>query len=695
MLRFLLSVLCCALCSPVVRAKDPDLVRVQRRMVERLVSAPPREAVAQPAGRETQTVEKWLRAIDAQGCWSDIDYDDKTRGIWTTSRHLDRVLEMAKAYRAPAGPMRNDAALLAGIHTALGWWLKNDYRNSNWWHNQIGVPRAIGSILLLLEPEITSEELRLGVAILSRSSIGMTGQNRVWLAGNVLMRALLEDNAELVRVARDAIDAEIVMVTSGEGLQVDQSFHQHGPQFQQGNYGLAFASDGLAWLETFSGTRFELDASKLRLLGDYIVSGENTVVWNGMMDISACARQLFPDSQATKGRSVARLLMGLPEAAPDFSPLCRRALRAYENAQNAEPITGNTLFWRSDYMVDRRTGYYASVKMHSPRVIGAEVVNEENLSGGLLADGALFLYRSGREFENIYPVWDWHKLPGVTCSPTSPLRPDSKQRNAGAFVGGVSNGSDGVAVLDYDRHGVKAKKSWFFFDGRIVCLGAGISSDSPEAVSTGVAQCLLNGPVIARDGEDANGFPVVSRQSSPTLSWAWHDGIGYVFPQPARAVVGGVVQTGSWKKNVYAAGSETSVSKEVFSLWIDHGTMPQNESYAYVLLPGVSAEQTKTFHQAPDVEVLANSSAVQAVRHGAVTAIVFHEAGQFDYATNHRVTVDRPCLLLFSPAADGFRLMVSDPTQTLAEVNIVWGARAHKVELPSGPRAGGSVQVSD
>jgi len=38
----------------------------------------------------------------------------------------------------------------------------------------------------------------------------------------------------------------------------------------------------------------------------------------------------------------------------------------------------------------------------------------------------------------------------------------------------VSDGSYGLAACDFERDGLTARKSWFFFDDEIVCLGAGI-----------------------------------------------------------------------------------------------------------------------------------------------------------------------------------------------------------------------------
>lgn len=46
-----------------------------------------------------------------------------------------------------------------------------------------------------------------------------------------------------------------------------------------------------------------------------------------------------------------------------------------------------------------------------------------------------------------------------------------------------------------DYYGVKAKKSWFFFDNEIMCLGTDIKSNEPESITTAINQCWLKGNV--------------------------------------------------------------------------------------------------------------------------------------------------------------------------------------------------------
>lgn len=338
--------------------------------------------------------------------------------------------------------------------------------------------------------------------------------------------------------------------------------------------------------------------------------------------------------------------------------------------------------------------------MSSPRVIGTEVINQENLRGAQLGDGALFLYRSAHEYDDIFPVWDWSRLPGVTASERTRLLPSGK-RNAGVFTGGASDGRDGVACLSYDRElaadagkgtgRTRADKAWFFFAGRIACLGSGIASTLPGTLRTGVEQRLCTGPVMAADGAEVLTLPAGMR-ACRDLRWAWHDGVGYVFPGGAVAAVGGAQQHGSWRE-VYVSGAAATVEREVFSLWIDHGSAadPAAATYAYVVLPGMGADEVRAWSAQPDLAILANTPDLQAVRFGAEVGAVFRRAGSLAAAPGGALTVDQPCAVLVG--AEG-AVTVADPSQSLPAVSLSWRGRTARVVLPDGQRAGSSVAVA-
>ena len=229
-----------------------------------------------------------------------------------------------------------------------------------------------------------------------------------------------------------------------------------------GNYGLSFATDMAVWGWIWRGTALAIPEEKLALLRGCVFNGEAAVTANGLMDISACGRQLFVGSARAKGRGVLALLAAMEQVDPGTALRYRAAA-----VQDSQPVGSglptlpgavmNRDFFRSDYMMHRRPAYYASVKLSSHRVIGGEATNAENISGRYLADGALFLYQTGREYADIFPVWDWRRIPGVTCVTTgATLQPAGMM--ATDFAGGVSDGTYGAAGLDFHRDGVSGKK---------------------------------------------------------------------------------------------------------------------------------------------------------------------------------------------------------------------------------------------
>src|SRR3546814_19714425 len=76
--------------------------------------------------------------------------------------------------------------------------------------------------------------------------------------------------------------------------------------------------------------------------------------------------------------------------------------------------------------------------------------NEEGLKNHFYADGSQFISRTGREYLNIYPSWDWRKIPGTTVVQvdTFPHWDELVKKGTTAFVGGVSDGQYGAATFD-------------------------------------------------------------------------------------------------------------------------------------------------------------------------------------------------------------------------------------------------------
>ncbi len=620
-------------------------------------------------GGPNSAAERYLASIDEDGTWADIDYASQRRGNWPTRNHLDRLADMASAYADPASVFHRDEGMKQAVLRGLDHWIQNDYRNPNWYNARIGVPYRLGSALVLMGDAVPAEMLQAAQPIFGRSELGMTGQNKVWCAGIGIMKGLLYADSELLGRAVGEVWSEL-QVSTGEGIQPDWSFHQHGPQQQFGNYGLSFGDDMVQWAYVLRGTEYALAGEKLEVLRRYLLEGPSWILWNGRMDLSGCGRQVDRGCQQRKARSILRQLEGMKKIDPRFRDDYQLRLDSFSGrnggAAGRNSIVGFKPFWRSELAVQRRPDWYASVKMSSTRVVGSESCNSENVLGLHLGDGVLLTYIDGREYENIMPLWDWKRLPGTTCDQgLETLLPKTLEGYGGSdFSGVIGCGETGAAAMIYKRGGLTARKSWFLFQDGIVCLGAGISGETAGSVFTSVEQSRLAGPVSRADGG------------------VLHGGIRYEFSEGEPVVKTGTV-TGDWGSCFPARGS-VPAEGGVFSLWLDHGKSPDGARYAYRICPsGDSADvQFKA-------EIVANSESVQAVRCGDVLYAVFYEAGKLDAGPAGEIEVDGACLLY----TDGRRIVAADPAHALELLAVRVNGRVYQVELPRGAERGKQVEV--
>ena len=158
------------------------------------------------------------------------------------------------------------------------------------------------------------------------------------------------------------------------------------------------------------------------------------------------------------------------------------------------------------------------------------------------------------------------------------------------------------------------------------------------------------------------------------------------------------------------------MTKEVFTLWFDHGNRPDNASYQYIVVPGVSVgELGKTSRDHRGIEIISNSRDIQAVRNSklGICQLAFYKSGEADIGNGLKVRMDHcGMVMLKMQGAKVKKLTVSDPSRKLARITVtVPGAYAVEgkdfrarpdqkqnrtsivVDLPKGVFTGKSVTV--
>lgn len=481
----------------------------------------------------------------------------------------------------------------------MDYWFSAKLKCRNWWYNEIGIPKTLGAAFILLEEQLSEDEKHSAIEVMRAAKFGMTGQNKVWLAGNVLIRALLEDDGQLVKAARDTIASEIC-TGRREGIMNDWSFHQHGPQQQFGNYGLAYISGMSFFCRLFQGTAYAFDGRQMAILHSLVDEGYRWIIWNRSMDISALGRQFFHHAPVHKA-------YGLAFAAANLG------LDGFPREGN--PLVGHKHFDDSDYAVHRSKNWMGTVKMSSNRVIGTELVNEDNLKGYYLGDGATYFYVRGDEYLDVFPFWDWRKVPGVTSYEDEAPIPTvkvTKSNNRSYLVGGLSDGKRGMAAMELNRDGLKAYKSYLFMDDYVVCLGTGIRADTALCVTTSIDQRVKKGELWA--WMEGNWRKVAGKEFFLRKDARFfHDRTGYIVLGEDTLVAEAGKRTGRWC-DFMKMYKPVTVAGEVMSLHLRHGVRPEEAKYQYLVFPGSSKEKLETFDATKEVRVLRNDTVAQVLQ---------------------------------------------------------------------------------
>ena len=699
---------------------NSDLEVLRKRFVDELL---------EPAVDE-ERIEELLRTVRDDGTWPGINYEDTSRTAFEHSRHLDNIVDLARAYKKQHAAFYHDSRVKEAVHTALDYWLAHDFISENWWWNQIGTPERIGNVLLIMDEDLTTEQKAKADPIVGRANLNAWGArpggDLIKIAGIMGKHALFNRDAETLNEALDAIAGEIEFAvergtpSDQRGLQIDFSFHhRHDRVTSTITYGRGFASYFADWAHKVRGTAFAFPADAVELIVDFFLDGI----------AKAMAFGKYPDPGALN-RGISRRGAFSPRGPELPEKLLRvtsyrqdelRTIAQIRRGEREPDLASSQFFWHTEYYSHQRPDYFTSVRMYSSRNHSMEVpYNGEGLKNHHLADGYNFITRTGKEYVGIFPVWDWQKIPGTTVvqKPSLPSPEVIQQSGLTDFVGGVTDGKYGAAVFDFESplDPLSARKAWFFFDDEFIALGAAIRSESDYPVATTLNQSLLNGDVTASNTAGQSTLDQGTHDLQDVV-WVHHDKTAYLFPDTADVCLSNRSRSGAWEdiNSQSWAAKRDEVREDVFTLWIDHGAAPQNARYAYVVVPGIEAAEVERYRDRSPIEVLANMPTLQAVQHRGLdlTQIVFYEPGKMVISDEVTISSETPGLAMVEAAADELQaITVSDPSRKLDSVRLqitarlegqgdgwkaTWneneGSSTLRVDLPEGEYAGQSVSV--
>ncbi len=301
---------------------------------------------------------------------------------------------------------------------------------------------------------------------------------------------------------------------------------------------------------------------------------------------------------------------------------------------------------------------------------------------GLHGDGMGYLYNGQLDhYQNYWPAVNRYRLEGTTVDNQLMTDCDGQRNQIRGgrqtqmeWVGSVAFDGIGAAGMEFSNwdNTLTAKKSWFMFDDQVVMLGSDISSTIAADITTTVMNRKL-----AESGN--NQLFVNGKQWLPQLNHTMklrtltltndeiNDAdISYVFLKPTTVTIGQQLRSGDWSEIGTRNGQ---VSANFISATIDQ--TPQNDHYAYVLMPNADQEDAQEFAEEMPIKVRRNDNLAHIITHKdehVTAANVWTE--QAVVITNQISTLSKMALMVEKEGRE-LKIAVSDPLQTQTTLHIM------------------------
>lgn len=546
-MRKLFFFIACLVCITLYKANEIDLIK------QRIAEWHWEKGVDKNV--TVHNARKWQQTLQANQQWNDVDYKDPAPNVWKAFDHLKRIHEMTVAYTAPWSSLKDDPEIFKAIENGLIYWNRAKPKNNNWWWNEIEAPRTLGVILIMLDQKDNRNRLpeslftNLVKQMEYKRYKGDTGVNMADYDTHIFYRGLINKDEKEIQSGLDNIFS-INKPTVKEGIQFDGSYAQHDIMLHIFGYGTEYLK-----VETYIGamvadTKFAMKGEQLKVFTGFITKTLLPQIRGRYTNSTSFGRQISRENFTDLEWLIPYLESLIIMDKANTQVYKDAILRLKEKRKPGYHIAEfQKHYWNSDFSFYQNKNYQFSLRMSSKYTEQAETnLNGENKLGGYRSIGSYSILQDGTEYFNIYPVWDWKKIPGTTTLDELPI-PDTYCLTPGesGFAGGVSNGKIGASVFLQNQFGVKAQKSWFMFDGAVICLGNNITAGKEEKVFTTVEQNFFKDVVLYQSSGNKKEIGAGQFINNKDKQILIHRNTAYVFPQETNLNISTQNQKGRWK----------------------------------------------------------------------------------------------------------------------------------------------------
>ena len=638
--------------------------------------------------------------------------------VWNS---YGQLRAMAKSYACPISTYYQNADLLSDIKMGLNYLNAVAFNSStsaigNFYEWRIGIPEYYGHIVTLLYDELTDtqkgnydasvghmirdlakngnmtyanqanvcqELITLGILTKKSADIqsGLTNAVRVFVDETTTSQRNVAQ-AQFEKCWKAQGDYHNYSVGKKEGYYPDGTFIQHIAIPYIGAYGMEMIELTSFMARVLTGTDFTIPASIIATLPALIqktylpaiYKGEMMMMFMGrstavnpfqnaghiLLDSYLTAKEYVSDA-SVKAEIIAECQKNMQQPTytvlfGGLSPLRDKpvydALKAETTSERMTDENYSIFYPCGDRLVFQTDKFRFGLSMSSSRIGKFESINNMNTTGWYLGDGMTYLYLP--DDRNHYVGYfsnnlNWYRLPGTTVDV---LKRSAETNNYGLFgtpakqkdwVGGLSfRGRYALAGMHLQAQisSLNAKKSWFCFTDEIVCLGAGITMTEQRKPET-IIENRKSKRAMTIDGQAReNKKGVEMTHTNPSYMHLEGTG-GYYFPGADQTVCSFVNYDG------------------YEMIYFNHGVVSTDAQYAYVLLPGMSADETAEYAANAPIRILRNDTLMQGALHmpTGVAGINFWNAGSL-----YGVTSDGPASVMLQQSGEDLFISVSEPT---------------------------------
>lgn len=551
--------------------------------------------------------------------------------------------------------------------------------------------------------------------------------NKLVFGRLIACSGILQDNKERVLCGidgvKDTYDYVDNGINGGQGFYSDGSYIFHTHHCQSATYGLEHFRGALEMTAIFKNSEFEICSELEKRLYDWAFNSFLPFAFKG--SLMRCISGRYPENGRTQCYALLKCLLklyvlgnvqknklltteiinhigflkkeGYMQDFLDTLTLDEYSTFKMIENKSSEYDEKNSFkaFNFQDRSVYRKKNYAVSLSMSSLRIYNYESINGRNLKGWYHGDGMLNFHTTPNGYDEVY--WNMvnpYRIPGTTVDTQQRQEVSVAQRNeylsSQDFVGSLSTGDTGVSAMQLESYHsdgklicrdyyvesgeyggppvphkstLMAKKSYFFTNKCLVCLGADINSADGFPVYTVLQNCKQETDINGNYQEmkiSVNSKEITVSNTDTTL-----EGIRYF-------------NCGDVSHYLFEENSLTFRKTETnpcfFEAIWQHGINPEKGNYAYAVIFDENGENISCFAENPPVQIIRNDEFVQAVKDLSDDSsyYVFWQAGECE-----DLYVSKPLIA----AVKNNKLYFYDPTQKIDVVEVRYKNNTFKVNL--------------